>query len=73
VGGLSAHADQSGLMDWYRHFKNRPPLALVHGEPDAMDVLSQCIVKDLGVAVVKPRLGDRIDLLKLTNLVCSGD
>jgi len=32
VGGLSAHADQDGLCEWYRHFKNRPPLLLVHGE-----------------------------------------
>ena len=32
VGGLSAHADQSDLIDWYASFANRPPVYLVHGE-----------------------------------------
>jgi metallo-beta-lactamase family protein len=40
IGGLSAHADQQGLMDWYGHFANRPRIALVHGEPEAMDTLA---------------------------------
>ena len=39
VGGLSAHADQSGLLAWYRGFRDRPPVALVHGEPEAMGAL----------------------------------
>ena len=33
VGGLSAHADQAGLLAWYGAFRNRPPVNLVHGEP----------------------------------------
>ncbi len=32
IGGLSAHADQSDLVDWYSSFGNRPPVYLVHGE-----------------------------------------
>ncbi|MBT8100058.1 MAG: MBL fold metallo-hydrolase, partial [Gammaproteobacteria bacterium] len=32
IGGLSAHADQAGLVDWYRGFTGRPPVYLVHGE-----------------------------------------
>jgi len=32
VGGLSAHADQDGMLTWYANFKNRPPVLLVHGE-----------------------------------------
>ncbi len=35
VGGLSAHADQDDLARWYRGFANRPPVCVVHGEPDA--------------------------------------
>ena len=31
VGGLSAHADQAGLLKWYSKFENRPPVILVHG------------------------------------------
>src|SRR5690606_36158794 len=33
VGGLSAHGDQDDLVRWYRNFKGRPPVYLVHGEP----------------------------------------
>ncbi|MDJ0748462.1 MAG: MBL fold metallo-hydrolase [Woeseiaceae bacterium] len=32
IGGLSAHADQSDLVDWYSSFAGRPPVYLVHGE-----------------------------------------
>jgi len=35
VGGLSAHGDQNDLTRWYEGFENRPPVCLVHGEPDA--------------------------------------
>ncbi|WP_435104438.1 MBL fold metallo-hydrolase RNA specificity domain-containing protein [Arhodomonas sp. AD133] len=41
VGGLSAHADQQGLLDWYAGFGNRPPVAVVHGEPVAQQALLQ--------------------------------
>jgi metallo-beta-lactamase family protein len=51
VGGLSAHADQQGLIDWYRQIKGRPPVVLVHGEPDAMDALAQRLGADLQARV----------------------
>lgn len=40
VGGLSAHADQRGLYDWYSHFEKKPQVVLVHGEPEAMNALA---------------------------------
>ncbi len=40
VGGLSAHADQQGLMNWYGHFQKRPPVYLVHGENGAREILA---------------------------------
>ncbi|HJR70734.1 MAG TPA: MBL fold metallo-hydrolase [Gammaproteobacteria bacterium] len=40
VGGLSAHADQAGLLEWYGGFANRPPVCLVHGEPGAQQALA---------------------------------
>jgi len=64
IGGLSAHADQSDLMDWYGHFKNRPPLVLVHGEVDSMQVLAERIQTDLHAPVHIAQLGEQIDLLK---------
>ena len=40
VGGLSAHADQPGLLDWYAGFANKPPVVLVHGEDPAREALA---------------------------------
>jgi len=40
IGGLSAHAGQNGLLNWYSGFKNSPKVVLVHGEPDAMKALA---------------------------------
>jgi metallo-beta-lactamase family protein len=51
VGGLSAHADQQGLIDWYRQIKGRPPVVLVHGEPEAMEALAQRLGADLQARV----------------------
>jgi len=68
VGGLSAHADQSGLMGWYGHFNNRPPLVLVHGETDSMQVLAERIESELNAAVHKARPGEKIDLLQPASL-----
>jgi metallo-beta-lactamase family protein len=62
VGGLSAHADQSRLISWYRNFATCPPVALVHGESKPMEALAQ----KLSVArapVRMPKPGERIDLL----------
>lgn len=69
VGGLSAHADQSGLLDWYGHFRNRLPLVLVHGEPRSMQVLAERIQTELGRSAHKARPGERIDLIKPGRLI----
>ena len=57
VGGLSAHADQHGLIEWYSGFDPHPPLALVHGEDDARGVLADEIRKRFGVEVELARPG----------------
>ena len=57
VGGLSAHADQHGLIDWYSGFDPHPPLALVHGEDDARKTLAAEIGKRFGVEVELARPG----------------
>lgn len=53
VGGLSAHADQAGLMDWYSGFKVPPRTVLVHGE----DVAREALAGELGL-----RYGVDVDL-----------
>jgi metallo-beta-lactamase family protein len=65
VGGLSAHADQAGLMDWYGAFENKPPVCLVHGEPGAQHALANALRSAHGVDVRVPGRGDVIELRKL--------
>jgi metallo-beta-lactamase family protein len=64
IGGLSAHAGQRALVDWYDHFQERPPLVLVHGEPRAQLVLQELISSELGVPVHVAAEGERFDLSK---------
>lgn len=40
VGGLSAHADQAGLIDWYGAIRGHAPVYLVHGEDAAREALA---------------------------------
>ncbi len=65
VGGLSAHADQQGLMDWYAHFENRPPVLLVHGEDRAMQTLAGRLTDELGARAKAAQVGKSTDLLAL--------
>lgn len=64
VGGLSAHADRSGLLDWLRGFHRPPKHAyVVHGEAAASAVFAQAIQDELGWPRPHlPQLGERIDL-----------
>ncbi|WP_299798346.1 MBL fold metallo-hydrolase RNA specificity domain-containing protein [uncultured Shewanella sp.] len=72
VGGLSAHADQAELIRWYSHFKDRPPLVLIHGEPEAQNGLvdklnlSRSICPD---ALAIATYGDKLDLSGLPELI----
>jgi len=59
LGGFSAHAGQQGLIDWLSRFENTPHKLLVHGEEEAMQVLSDKIAKDLGVKCQIPFQGER--------------
>jgi metallo-beta-lactamase family protein len=51
IGGLSAHADQADLIDWYSGFKNKPPVYLVHGERKAQEALAAKMVRRLDAPV----------------------
>ena len=68
IGGFSAHADRDGLLEWYGHFDGRPPLALVHGEPEAIEPLAEQ-VKAQGVErLFIAKLGDRLDLVHMKQI-----
>lgn len=44
LGGISAHAGQSQLLEWGGHFKNQPRLYLVNGEFDKMLALQKNVL-----------------------------
>ena len=60
IGGLSAHADQPDLVDWYAAFTNRPPVYLVHGEPGAQRALARKLENDLDAPVRIAVRGQRV-------------
>ncbi len=62
IGGLSAHTDQRGLIDWYGQFAARPPLVLVHGEDKAREALSGEIGEAHGVTATLARPGLILDV-----------
>ena len=48
IGGLSAHADQAGLLEWLRGFEQAPKIVfVVHGEPESSSVLAASIRDEL--------------------------
>ena len=55
IGGLSAHADQAGLMGWLKHFHSAPEKTfVVHGEPTNAASLAELIRNQLHWNVVLP-------------------
>jgi metallo-beta-lactamase family protein len=60
IGGLSAHGDQADLVAWYDAFQNRPPVYLVHGEPEAQQVLARKMRQDLNAPVFIGERGQTI-------------
>ncbi|MEJ2572600.1 MAG: MBL fold metallo-hydrolase [Gammaproteobacteria bacterium] len=65
IGGFSAHADCNGLAEWYGGFKDRPPVVLVHGEPQAMDPFAARLKSHGAQQVFTPAHGAVLDLVKL--------
>ncbi|MDJ0871515.1 MAG: MBL fold metallo-hydrolase [Gammaproteobacteria bacterium] len=65
IGGLSAHADQKGLLDWAGNFRGRPLVVLVHGEARAREALAERLPEVGRDAVHLPVIGERMDLTRL--------
>ena len=65
VGGLSAHGDQDDLATWYENFENRPPVYLVHGEPDSQAEFARYLHGRCGAEVKVPGPGTVLDLAGL--------
>ena len=62
IGGLSAHGDQTDLMDWYGSFAGRPRIYLVHGEERAQKPLLERLRKELGAPAEIARYQQKITI-----------
>jgi metallo-beta-lactamase family protein len=60
LGGLSAHAGQSGLIEWITAFRPSLRTVLVHGEPRAQDALADKLWRDHELKVEIPARGESI-------------
>jgi metallo-beta-lactamase family protein len=63
INGLSAHADQDGLLEWVGSFHTpRPRTFLVHGEPEKMTALASALRRCYGIDAAMPKWGERVVL-----------
>lgn len=62
IGGLSAHADQEGLVEWFGNFGPAQPVCLVHGEEKAQRPLREALQRRFDAHVTIPHKGDRIEV-----------
>lgn len=62
LGGFSAHAGQSELIEWLSHFEKEPRVFLIHGDPNALDKLSQKLWEEKGIRTTIPAIGQSIAL-----------
>ena len=62
IGGLSAHGDQTDLMDWYGSFEGRPRVYLVHGEERGQKPLLEKLRKKLAAPAEIARYQQKITI-----------
>lgn len=60
LGGFSAHAGQSQLIDWLGHFKRSPEIYLIHGELEKSQALAEAIKARLGWLASIPEPDEQI-------------
>lgn len=60
LGGFSAHAGQTQLVEWAGHFNGRPRFFLIHGEADALQALKQKLADAKGIDAEVPEEGSSI-------------
>jgi len=62
IGGLSAHADQADLLDWYGAFVGHPPVYLVHGEERSQIPLAEKLRSQFDAPVTIAQYGQTVDV-----------
>jgi metallo-beta-lactamase family protein len=63
LGGFSAHAGQSDLLDWFSNMASaRPRVCLTHGEDRARQALATQIQQRFGLTASLPPIGESVEL-----------
>jgi len=63
MGGFSAHADQSELLDWFAAVApSRPRTIITHGEDRARQAFGELIESSFGLKTERPAIGDVIEI-----------
>jgi len=63
IGGFSAHADQSVLLEWLGQFENPDMhVHVIHGEESTSEMFARLVRDRLGLAARVPHLGEVISL-----------
>jgi metallo-beta-lactamase family protein len=63
LGGFSAHAGQSGLLNWAAPFeKSKPRMFLTHGEDSPRRALHDKLKERFGLDAAMPGYGDEVVL-----------
>lgn len=63
IRGLSAHADQTGLINWAGAIDKPRTVFITHGEEKPAFILAGLLQDQLGIKACVPRIGDEVDLL----------
>jgi metallo-beta-lactamase family protein len=62
IGGFSAHADQTELLEWLGTFTNKPKVFIVHGEENVSLEFEEIVLKKLGLDTYVPHKGEELDI-----------
>lgn len=63
IGGLSAHAGQTGLVEWASHWAAvKPRVVLTHGEDKPREALARKLEKEFGLTSARPRWGESVEV-----------
>jgi metallo-beta-lactamase family protein len=63
LGGFSAHAGQSELLDWLAPMaRHQPQILLAHGEEQARSALARQIAERFAITATLPLLNDRVTI-----------
>ena len=62
LGGFSAHAGQRALMAWMKGISGKRQVALVHGEPEALEELHGKLWREQQLQTIIPEPGDSLVL-----------